>query len=99
MRLIDGIIRMHFDISKLVTSSNVINYSLRHRKLNMASLKSMTAKMRLQGYGSVVIRTHNCNWTIIERVGQAQFLNSNFFGSCMPKVYPVSKPTFSVLSP
>ena len=42
------IIRMHFDISKLVTSSNVINFSLRHRKLNMASLKSMTAKMKLQ---------------------------------------------------
>ena len=47
------IIRMHFDISKLVTSSNVINFSLRHRKLNMASLKSMTAKMKLQWTPSV----------------------------------------------
>ena len=54
---------------------------------------------RLQGYGSVAIRTHNHNWTTIEGVGRAQFLNSNFFGSPMPKVYPVSKRTFSVLSP
>ena len=70
MRLIDGIIRMHFDISGSVTSSNVIHWSLRHRKLKMASLKSMTAKMILQWTPRVVvIRTHNCNWTIIEGDG------------------------------
>ena len=32
-------------------------------------------------------------------VGRVQFLNSNFFGSSMPNVYPVSNWTFLVLSP